>query len=288
MSGELITRDGQAQYGSLLMGPGTPYRIAPGGLRGWDDTPPLDIADVPKPGADGMWPGSIYAGERTVELDLNIYVSQASLYGPAVAALKAAAVPYGPEQPLVIRLGGQTLQVGARCTGRVVGADGYALGADHALLRWTATDPRLYSAILSSASTPPPISGGGITWPVTWPLTWPAGTSGGTVTVANAGNWPTPPLITVRGPLTTPAVYRLDTGDVIELATTLVASDVVVIDPLADTLTLNGAPAKDKLTDRSAAVGTFLMPPGATGLALRAVVTDPSASMTATWRSAYL
>lgn len=288
MSGELITADGQMQYGNLLMGTGTPYRIAAGGLRGWDDLPPLDLADVSRPSADGAWPGSIYSGERTIETDLNIYVSDASTYAATLAALRAATAPSGGEQPLVIRFGGQLLQCGVRCTGRVVGADGYALGADRVALKWTASDPRRYTTAATVATTAPPTAGSGFTWPITWPLSWGTSGSGGTVYVTNGGDWNTPLVITVTGPLTTPAVYRQDTGDVLELNVTLAASDVVVIDTLADTLTLNGSPAKNLLTDRSAPVNSFLMPSGSTGLALRAAVTNSSASMTAVWRSAYL
>lgn len=285
MSGELITTDGQMQYGSLLMGTGTPYRLA--SLIGWDDLPPLDLADVPRPGADGAWPGQIFAAERVIETGINI-VSNATSYPAAVAALRAATVPSSVEQPLVIRMGGQMLQVGARCTNRVGGMDGYALGVDRMTLKWIASDPRRYSATASTVQTAPPLAGSGITWPVTWPLVWPTAGIGGTAYVINGGDWPTPVTLTITGPLTTPAVYRQDTGDVLELNTTLAASDVVVIDPLADTLTVNGTAAKSLLTSRSAPVSSFMMPPGSTGLALRAAVTDPSASLTAVWRSAYL
>lgn len=286
MSGELITADGQMQYGNLLMGTGTPYRLA--ALIGWDDLPPLDLADVPRPGADGAWPGSIFAAERVIETDLNV-VADPSAYPAVIAALRAATAPSGAEQPLVIRMGGQTLQASVRCTGRVAGADGYAIGIEKVALKWTASDPRRYSATLSTASTPPPTAGSGITWPVTWPLSWPSAGIGGTAYVVNAGDWVTPVTITITGgALTTPAVYRQDTGDVLELNTTLAAADVVVIDSLADTLTINGTPAKSLLTDRSAPVSSFMLPPGSTGLALRAAVTDPAALMTAVWRSAYL
>lgn len=285
MSGELITADGQLQIGSLLMGTGTVYRLS--ALTGWDDLPPLDLADVPRPAADGYWAGSIYAAERIIQTDI-VIVADAASYPAAVAALRAASAPSGGEQALAIRLGGQVLQAGVRCTGRVAGSDGYALGIDRVALKWTASDPRRYSATASTAQTAPPSSGAGISWPVSWPLTWPSAGIGGTAYVVNGGDWVTPVTITIRGPLTTPAVYRQDTGDVLELNTTLAASDVVVIDALADTLTVNGSFAKSLLTDRSAPVSSFMLPPGSTGLALRAAVTDPSASMTAVWRSAYL
>lgn len=285
MSGELITADGQLQFGSLLMGPGTPYRLS--GLIGWDDLPPLDLADVPRPGSDGAWPGNLFAAERIIETDLTI-VSDPTTYPAVIAALRAATAPAGPERPLVIRWGGQMLQAGVRCTGRVVTGDGYALGLDKVALKWTASDPRRYSTTATAASTAPPSVGAGITWPVTWPLSWPAAGIGGTVYVVNGGDWITPVVISIAGPLTTPAVYRQDTGDVLEINVTMAAGDVVVIDPLADTLTLNGSAAKGLLSDRSAPVSSFMLPPGSTGLALRAAVTDPSALMTAYWRSAYM
>lgn len=286
MSGDLITFDGQLQIGSLLMGTGTIYRFS--ALTGWDDLPPLDVADVPRPNAAGSYLGSIFAGERTITTDITIVTDPAS-YLSALAVLRAATFPGAAESPLAIQLGGQRLQAGVRCTGRIIGSDGYALGVERAALRWTATDPRRYTTTSSTASTAPPTSAGGVTWPITWPITWSATGGTGSVAVVNAGDCETPPVIQLTGPLTVPAVYRLDTSEVLELNTTLAVSDVVVIDVLADTVTLNGAPAKNLLTDRSAPVASFLMPPGATGLALReAGGPDPTASMAVTWRSAYL
>lgn len=286
MSGDLITADGQLQIGALLLGTGTAYRLS--GLAGWDDLPPLDIADVPRPSAAGAFPGSIFAGERIISTDITIFTDPA-LYTTALAALRAATVPTAAENALAIQMGGVKLQANVRCTGRVIGQDGYALGIAVANLKWTASDPRRYTTNQTSVSTAPPTSTGGVTWPVTWPITWSTLGTGGSVSVVNAGDCETPPVITITGPLTTPAVYRSDTGDVLELNTTLASSDVVVIDVLADTVTLNGAPAKNLLTDRSAPVSSFLMPPGTTGLLLReAAGPDPSASMTVVYRSAYL
>jgi hypothetical protein len=268
------------------MGTGTIYRLS--GLTGWDDLPPLDMSDVPRPNAAGAYPGTIFAGERLITTDITIVTDPAS-YPAALAALRAATVPTAAESPLAIQWGGQKLQAGVRCTGRVVGPDGWALGIERAALKWTASDPRRYTTALSSGTTAPPTASGGVTWPITWPITWATLGGTGVINVANSGDCETPPVITVAGPLTTPAVYRLDTGDVLELNTTLAASDIVVIDVLADTLTLNGAPAKNLLTDRSAPVSSFLMPAGTTGLALReAAGPDPTALMTVAYRSAYL
>lgn len=291
MPGDLITGDYQMQLGTLLLGAGTPYEIeADTGLVGWDDLPGLDLADVPRPNAPGAWPGTIQPQSRVITIQMSVHNDGAG-HAANIAALRAAttATLLAGETPFAVQLGGQMLFCSARCLQRSLPTgDNYAGGRTlKALVQLEATDPRRYSPALSSAITGPPAATSGITWPVTWPVTWPAGTAGGTVNVVNAGDFNTPPTISIRGPLTTPAVYRLDTGDVLELNATLAAGDVVIIDTLAGTVTLNGSPA-NLLTDRSAPVTSFLMLPGTTGLALRGAVTDPAASMTVNWRSAYL
>jgi hypothetical protein len=289
--GDLITGDYQMQLGTLLLGAGTAYEIdADEGLTGWDDLPGLDLADVPRPAAAGSWPGSMYPQSRIITVKLSVHDDTPG-HAANLAALRATAnATMSGETPLAVQLGGQMLYAGVRCLQRSLPTgDNYAgRRTSKGMLQFEATDPRRYTPALSSARTAPPAALGGITWPVTWPLTWPTGPAGGTVYVANTGDYNTPPVITIRGPLTTPAVYRQDTGAVLELNVTLGAGDVIIIDVLADTLTLNGTSARTLLSDRSAAVASFLMPPGSTALALRAAVTDPSASMTVTWRSAYL
>jgi hypothetical protein len=289
--GENITADYQIQLGTLLLGAGTPYEIeADTGLVGWDDLPGMDTADVPRPDTPGAWPGSIDPQSRVITVQMSVH-NDGSGHAANIAALRAATTAtLAAETPFAVRLAGQILFCNARCLQRSLpNGDNYA-GArtPKAQLQLIATDPRRYVAALSSATTSPPATGAGITWPVTWPVTWPAATSGGTVFVTNSGDYPTPVTISIEGPLTTPAVYRLDTGDVIELAVTLAASDVAVIDTLAGTVSLNGAVNNTLLTDRSAPISSFLMPPGSTGLAIRAAVTNAAASMTAVWRSAYL
>lgn len=292
MPGDLITGDQQMQLGTLLLGAGTPYEIdgGPTGLVGWDDLPGMDTADVPRPNAPGEYPGTVYPTARIITVQLSIHGDGAG-HAANLAALRAATTAtLAAETPLAFRLGGQTLYCSARCLNRSIPTGvNYAAGrTEKAVLQFKATDPRRYVTALSSASTAPPTSSGGITWPITWPITWSSTGTGGTVQVVNSGDYNTPPVITLKGPLTTPAVYRQDTGEVLELLTTMADGEVAVIDVLAGTVTMNSTLA-NLLSDRSAPVSSFLMPPGVTGLALReAGGPDPTASMTVTWRSAYL
>lgn len=291
-AGDLITADYQMQLGTLLLGAGTAYEVdGEAGLVGWDELPGLDTADVPRPASPGDFPGTIYPQGRIITVQLSVH-GDGPGHAANLATLRAVTTAtLAAETPLAVRLAGQMLFSSVRCLQRAIPTGiNYVSGATpKAVLQFKATDPRRYGP-LASGTTAPPITSAGITWPVTWPITWPTGGSGasGTVNVVNSGDYATPLTITIRGPLTTPAVYRQDTGDVLELNTTLAASDVVIFDVLNDSVTMNGVSAKGLLTDRSAPVSSFLMPPGTTGIALRAAVTDPAASMTVAYYPAYL
>jgi hypothetical protein len=292
MAGDLITTDFQMQLGALLLGAGTPYEMdGQAALVGWDDLPGLDTADVPRPNAPGDYAGTYFPQGRIITCQLSVH-GDGPGHAANVAALRAATTAsIAAETPLAVRLAGLITYVSARCIQRSIPTGvNYATGATaKATLQFKATDPRRYVTTLFSASTAPPTSSGGITWPITWPITWSTLGSGGSVNVVNTGDFDTPPVITIRGPMTTPFVVRQDTGDVLEFNTSLAASDTVVVDVLADTVTLNGTQTGSLLTDRSAPVSSFRMPPGTTGLLLReAAGPDPTASMTVTCRSAYL
>lgn len=292
MPGDLITADFQMQLGNLLLGAGTPYEMdGQAALVGWDDLPPIDTADVPRPDAPGDYPGTYYPQSRIVTCQLSIHGDGAG-HAANLAALRAATTAaLAAETPLAVRLAGLITYVSARTLQRSIPTGvNYAAGATaKAVLQFKATDPRRYVTNLSTATCSPPTSSGGVTWPITWPITWSTLGTGGSVNVVNAGDFDTPPVIQIKGPLTTPFVVRQDTGDVLEFNTSLAAGDTIVVDVLADTVTLNGTQTGSLLSDRSAPVSSFRMPPGTTGLLLReAAGPDPSASMTVTYRSAYL
>lgn len=123
------------------------------------------------------------------------------------------------------------------------------------LIRWSGTlfapDPRVYSAALKSASYDPTaaLTGGGVSMPLSFPLVF----STSTVTllhVTNAGRHATPPIFTVRGPGIDPIVDLLETGESVTFKANLGASDVVVVDVAARTVTLNGALRRDLVVAR--------------------------------------
>lgn len=84
-----------------------------------------------------------------------------------------------------------------------------------------------------------PPKGGGFNVPTNVPIiTTLTGT--GSVTANNTGNIISPPLLYLFGSLTTPYVVNSTTGISIQIAYTLAATDVVVIDMKNKTIVLNG------------------------------------------------
>lgn len=106
-------------------------------------------------------------------------------------------------------------------------------------LQITCPDPQFFLAGQVTSGQIARPTGSGVTWPWSWPVNWGA-TTGGVVTVNNSGNAYTWPLVTFRGPATNPSVVHQESGTVMQLNTTLVAGDVVVVDMQAHTVVLNG------------------------------------------------
>lgn len=122
------------------------------------------------------------------------------------------------------------------------------------VIQWGATivaaDPRMYAAILSSAIYDPTLStaGGGAT--MVGGMTVVGGLTFSTTTVTrldltNNGNFTTPAIVTVTGPVTNPIVDNDTLGLSMYILYTLGVNDTVVIDTGARTVLLNGASRPD-------------------------------------------
>lgn len=133
-----------------------------------------------------------------------------------------------------------------------------------------------------------------------WPLAFGEPGSTGGLSVTNVGDAPAHPVIEFRGPVSRPSVTNLATGDVLEYDLPLAAGDVLVVDTRAGTVTLNGAASRlYTASNRSVPEQTFTLAPGelvgdvlaptTTPFIFRAAPgsTDPAASVTIRWRSAY-
>lgn len=309
MAGELITLDNQIQFGSLLLGGGSPYVITGEGIEGWEDMPGLDSTDQARPSQDGYWPGSRYLGARLVTIPVSIYpdwdaTSRTGLV--LLRELQRQIRPHAAEQPFVVRMRGETLLCWARINTRVterLSTTWMAAGEVDLTLQFIATDPLRYSVIESMASTLLPVRPQGLLWTAVssidrldWVtatsrsvLDWGTEGTPGDLVVVNAGTADTKPTLSITGPCSTPSVVRTDTGDRLEYDIALADGDVLTIDTRCGTVLLNGAANRDHLaTGRSVLLEEFALPPGSTGLAYRALSGTPPSTLTAVWRSAYL
>lgn len=294
-AGDLITRDGQLEWGGLLLGSGTPYRWSgdDDSLTGWEDLPGLTRGSVLRPNRHGSWPGRSLAQERVVTWRSLVTPPITEDFGPVITALRRATrIPTDAEEtPLVIRVhGGEALLAFGQVSNRIVPNNRLAkIGRGTAVLQWTCADPRRYSVTEHVQSIPQPSGGTGLVYPLAYPLDYGAAGESGSRICTNAGDVDASPLITLTGPCTTPSITNVNTQQVIELGLALAASETVVIDTNTGTVELDGANRLFTLTNRSVPPELFALPDDSDSeIAFRASAFGGGAVATITWRDAYL
>ena len=103
--------------------------------------------------------------------------------------------------------------------------------------------------------------------PLVFPLTFST-TTATHLELANAGNFETPPVLTIAGPVINPILDNDTLGDSIALVIALGESDRLVVDVAARSVKLNGAPRLD-LLDVAATTDWWQLSPGTNKLRLR-------------------
>lgn len=92
--------------------------------------------------------------------------------------------------------------------------------------------------------------GGGFTISLTVPVTFTA-SSGGDLVISNEGDWYSYPVLQMYGPLTTPVLTNLDTGQRLAWTGSIASGDYWEVDMFAKTVTLNGGTTKITTRDAS-------------------------------------
>lgn len=148
-------------------------------------------------------------------------------------------------------------------------------------------DPRKYGARANTAVAYAAVSGGGggMTVPFTIPVTLDPGAPPGVMTVTNAGNFETRPVLTLKGPLAAPAVTNATYGLTISFSQmTLGPSDVLTVDTDTRACYLNGAYCNADLSS-----AWWVLQPGPNELLLTASdYGSGGAYLEASWQDAYL
>ncbi|MFE0422279.1 phage distal tail protein [Streptomyces sp. NPDC058953] len=285
----LITRDGQIQWGGLLLGPGTPYEIDRTGLTGWEDLPDADTTDADRPTAHGAWTGLQYARPRRFGGQIWLLPAPGAAPADTLRTLRRALALSDTEQWLAVRLAGETLAVRARVTQRVIPADRnlVAQGVGRVSVQWVATDPRRYAVDAQVRSTAAPLPAVGLRWPVAWPLDWGTPTSSGDLRIVNDGSAPSHPVITFRGPCSNPLLtYRGGTRRLRYLID-LGVDDELAVDTSEGTVTLNGtASRRHTAAPDSSPEELFTLGPGVNELSYRPRSSEPESTVSVWWRSA--
>lgn len=287
-AGDLITADGQLEWRGSLLGSGTPFRLAD--LSGWIDLVDFRGDDYDRPNRHGQFPGASLMGKRTITFSFKVTGVSLAGFQAVIDSMRALTAPVEQpvEEPLVIRLGGQSWRCMARCKGRILKVDKfYAVGYTEGAIRWDATDSKLYSPAEHAVTTPlasPPTTG--LVFPLVFPLDFGAGPSGGFLSATNAGWVATWPTLQIDGPVTGPIITNHSTGQqlVFNPSFTVAAGQSLLIDTDQKQVTLNGVAMNNWLVTR----GWFPLLPGvATRIDFAQVGSySSSALLTCRWRDA--
>ena len=105
------------------------------------------------------------------------------------------------------------------------------------------TDHRVFSQTLHEESaTFEALSSGGVIFPIVFPVVFGAGVLTAQMTVTNAGNQPTPPIVRIDGPALNPRVYNATVDASMVIDYDIPAGEYITIDRYADyPVTLNGS-----------------------------------------------
>lgn len=285
--GDLITTDGQLEWRGTLLGSGSPYRMT--GLEGWLDLAEIRGTDPERPNRHGLFQGGQLTGKRVITFSYLITGVPRAAFGSTVGRLRTITAPAEQplEEPLVVRLDGQSWQANARCVRRIINLEKYyAVGYTTGAIQWQATDPRIYSLVEQVAVTAlpaPPTDG--LRFPLVFPLDFGAGRPGGRLVAGNDGAVASWPVWEITGPVTGPVISDLDSGQrlVFDPGFTVDRGQRLVIDTDARTVLLNGVNRNDRLLTRQ----WFPIPAGGSvQVGFSAGSYDSAALLSVRWRDA--
>jgi hypothetical protein len=147
----------------------------------------------------------------------------------------------------------------------------------------TAPDPLRYGE-LHDAPCGLPRPGRGIVFPVLFPVRF-GEPSDGRLVLTNRGTATAWPLWTITGPCVRPMIRNTATGERLEFTLSLVEGDKLTADTAARTVIYNQASRRSALVPGSRWFG---LKPGATTVTFGAFDETASATLTASWRDAWI
>lgn len=254
-------------------------------LEGWDSAE-VRAEMQQREGDHGAWAAPVYFGERPLTLAGVITAPDRRVLDDAMERLRVAA---GMGDTTLVVQESTPKQTTVRRSGKLLAQYLSDRIASYSVLV-TAADPRRYSTVLQTGSTGLPVTSGGLTLPYTLPYTISATTVAGQVVAFNEGTFETRPVLTITGPVSQPQVIvQMPDGSprFLNYAEDLTAGDFLVIDVGRRSVTLNGVVSRRRFL--TTPTGWPVIPAGATvSFQFRAAAYNPTALLTASWRSAWM
>lgn len=285
--------EGQVQVRSLVMGPGTPYKVLPG----FDPFSRTVRANQTGPRAwnHGTWSGAEWADEAVVPIPLRV-TGPGGDTGSWLAVhrqLAAAFAPVGDSGESVEmrwHLGGDEYVMFGRPRMVRPRSDHIAVGKSTTQCAFAAQDPRIYSGDLHTVSTGLPTQAGGLTVPLTVPFIVQGQVLGGEAEVVNDGTAAAPLLARIDGfaPLPRLTVVRPD-GSVqqVRMTADVPAGQWIEIDTAAGTVFANGLPTASRRGQTAWDIDPYPLLPGRNRVLFAADDFVEDAQMVVSYRSAW-
>jgi hypothetical protein len=250
-------------------------------MDGWD-SPDVRAESQLREADHGAWPSPVYLGERPITLGGSIEAPDLATLDGAIDRLRALPL-MGTVLTVMETVPKQAV---VRRSGRILIKYVTDTVASYSVLV-TAADPRLYATAETVTTLRLPTVTGGLTFPVTLPMTIDATVVAGDTTVVNAGSIDARPQLRIAGPVSQPLISVTGpdgTSTSLLYGGDIDAGDWLDLDCDAHTADYNGVASR-----RSLASGTWpVLQPGASNLAFRAGAYSAAATLTVTYRSAWM
>jgi len=286
--GDLITSDWELEYNGLLMGGDTAYSLST--VSGLLDLPDIKSGDQGRLRRHGLHAGDDFLGGRAVTVEFEVYGEDDAAFEAAMESLLDATVPAGPEIGLAFQLpgvaDGTKALVYARPRKRSVNMDtSYLYKLPTVTVEFFAVDPRIYSSQESSSAVAVATTSGGLEFDASPDLTFGTTGEGGTFNAENAGHFPAGITFRIDGPCSNPRIVNQTLDKTIEIDMTLAAGEYILVDTADRTVLLGGTASR--YSTLTADSEWFDLGSGDNDIKFRAS-TSSGATMTATWRSAWV
>lgn len=273
--------------GWLFGGPGQGVQVL--SVDGLEDLPQLRVQDDTRGFQDGMFTGRDFLSGRTITFELQIMNDANNSMQTYLSELKNNLV-FQQQGTTVLQfiLPNRPLQrVNARVRRRSIKIDPeYVYGRATAAVEMFCPDPRIYDDALQDR-TLTPTSAVGRTYNRIYDLIYntPTGATSSFGDFVNSGNVTVFPTFTLSGAMTNPRITNSTTGQSIPLNIIMSASDTIVVDPDLRSVTYNGSPARNIVSNSAQWFG---FPPGTTTVGIVVDTASAAANCVVSYRNGYV